>query len=193
MKMISVLSLMVSVTITAASATTPNQPVTSRQEINEAVAKRVFEEILSQGRFEVADEIYAKDFVNHGLHRDYTLEEDQAAARWEKQVAPDLKVTADLMVADEDFVTVVWTARGTNMARIGWLPATGVKFEERGITVWRVVDGKIHDEWTSFDELHILRQAAAQLKWQLMALLAACGILVWLVVRGFRRKPAANI
>ncbi|HUJ96105.1 MAG TPA: ester cyclase [Terriglobales bacterium] len=191
--MISVLSLMVSVTITAASATTPNQPVTSRQEINEAVAKRVFEEILSQGRFEVADEIYAKDFVNHGLHRDYTLEEDQAAARWEKQVAPDLKVTADLMVADEDFVTVVWTARGTNMARIGWLPATGVKFEERGITVWRVVDGKIHDEWTSFDELHILRQAAAQLKWQLMALLAACGILVWLVVRGFRRKPAANI
>jgi len=191
--MISVLSLMVSVTITAASATTPNQPVTSRQEINEAVAKRVFEEILSQGRFEVADEIYAKDFVNHGLHRDYTLEEDQAAARWEKQVAPDLKVTADLMVADEDFVTVVWTARGTNTARIGWLPATGVKFEERGITVWRVVDGKIHDEWTSFDELHILRQAAAQLKWQLMALLAACGILVWLVVRGFRRKPAANI
>ena len=32
---------------------------------NKAVVHRVFTDILSQGKFEVAAEIYAKDFVNH--------------------------------------------------------------------------------------------------------------------------------
>jgi len=154
---------------------------------------RVFEEIFNQGRFEVANEIYAKDFVNHGLHRNFTLQEDQAAARWEKQTAPDLTMSVDLIAAEEDFVTVVWTARGTNTARIGWLPATGVKFEERGVTVWRIVDGKIHDEWTSFDELYIVRQILSQLRWELIALLLASIILLWMLVRLFRRKFTANI
>jgi steroid delta-isomerase-like uncharacterized protein len=173
------------------AATTPSeQPATSPQEINKAVARRVFDEIFNEGKFAVANEIYAKDFVNHGLHRNFNLDEDQAAARWEKQVAPDLKMTVDLMVVQEDFATVVWTARGTNTARIGWLPATGAKFEERGITVWRIIDGKIHDEWTSFDLLHIVRQIAAQLKWQLMALLLFLIIFLWMVVRLFRRKFA---
>jgi len=176
-----------------AATTSTAQPTTSQREINNAVAMRVFEEIFNQGRFEVANEIYAKDFVNHGLHRNFTLQEDQAAARWEKQTAPDLTMSVDLIAAEEDFVTVVWTARGTNTARIGWLPATGVKFEERGVTVWRIVDGKIHDEWTSFDELYIVRQILSQLRWELIALLLASIILLWMLVRLFRRKFTANI
>jgi len=169
-------------------ATTTGQVAVSQQEINKAVARRVFEEILNQGRFEVADEIYAKDFVNHGLHRNANLEVDQAAVRWEKQAAPDMKLTVDLMLADGDFVTAVWAARGTNTVRIGWLPATGARFEVRGITVWRIVDGKIHDEWTSFDQLFIVRQILAQLKWQLTALLLVSIVVVWMAVRFFRRR-----
>jgi steroid delta-isomerase-like uncharacterized protein len=188
------LALFVCATMNAVFAATTNtgQPLTSRQEINKAVARRVFEEIFNQGRFEIADEIYARDFVNHGLHRNFDLAEDQAAARWEKQIAPDLNMTVDLMVADEDFATVVWTARGTNTARIGWLPATGVRFEERGITVWRMVDGKIHEEWTSFDLFQIVEQIATQLKWRLIACLLLLIILVWMIVRLFGRKSARN-
>jgi hypothetical protein len=51
----------------------------SEQDRNKAVARRVFDEIFNQGRFEVADEIYAPDFVNHGLKRNFSLGEDQAA------------------------------------------------------------------------------------------------------------------
>src|SRR5947207_15389698 len=71
---------------------------TSAQEAkNEAIAARVFEEIFNQGKFQVADEIYAPDFVNHGLHRDATLSEDQAAVHAEKKAFPDLKMTVSLM------------------------------------------------------------------------------------------------
>ena len=42
----------------------------SLQEQNKALAKRAFEELLSGGRFELAEQLYAKDFTNHGIHRD---------------------------------------------------------------------------------------------------------------------------
>ena len=159
----------------------------SQQEMNKAVARRVFDEIFNQGKFQVADEIYAKDFVNHGLHRDANLQEDQAAVHWEKQALPDLKMTVDQMVAEGDLVTVVWTIHGTNTAAASTLPATGVKLELRGITVWRIVDGRIREEWTDFDTFRIIRQVVDQLKWQLLGILCAAVLLIWLVGRGLRK------
>ena len=55
------------------------------QEKNKAVARRVFEEIFNQGKFQVAEGIYAPDFVNHGVKSDVGLPEDQAAARGWKE------------------------------------------------------------------------------------------------------------
>jgi steroid delta-isomerase-like uncharacterized protein len=156
---------------------------TSQQARNKAVAARVFEEIFNQGKFQVADEIYASDFVNHGLHRNADLQEDQAAVHAEKKAFPDLKMTVDLMVAEADLVTVVWTFRGTNTAAGYGLPPTGARVELRGITVWRIVDGRIREEWTEFDDLQAASQFVTQLKWQLLGLLAAAVILVWIFCR----------
>jgi len=164
---------------------------TARAEANKALARRVFDEILNQGNFRMADEIYARDFINHGLHRDFSLAEDQAAAHWEKTVVPDLTVTAALITADQDYVTVVWTARGTNTRRSGWFPATGVKVEERGITVWRIADGRIHDEWTSFDIFSLIRQAVAQLKWWLLGAFVLGLFVIWAIARLIRKAWTA--
>ncbi len=180
-------SLLMFVAVSAAFAAGMEPAVASLQDQNKAVARRVFEEIFNQGKFQVADGIYSRDFVNHGLHRDFDLEEDQAAAQWEKRTLPDLMMTVDLMMADGDLVTVVWTARGTNTRRIGSMPATGVRIEERGITVWRIVDGKIREEWTSFDLFPIARQILSQLKWILLALLGTAMILIWMAGRWLRK------
>ncbi|MGB8733819.1 MAG: ester cyclase, partial [Candidatus Sulfotelmatobacter sp.] len=80
-----------------ASAAPPNA-----LEKNKAVARRVFDEIFNQGRFEVADEIYATNFVNHGVHRDAGLKEDQDAARGWKLAFPDLKMTVLKEIAEGD-------------------------------------------------------------------------------------------
>jgi steroid delta-isomerase-like uncharacterized protein len=156
---------------------------TAQQARNKAIAARVFEEIFNQGKFQVADEIYASDFVNHGLHRNFDLQEDQAAVHAEKKAFPDLKMTVDLMVAEADLVTVVWTFRGTNTTAGYGLPATGARIELRGITVWRIVDGKIREEWTSFDELEAARQFVRQLKWPLLGLLVVVVTLIWIFCR----------
>jgi steroid delta-isomerase-like uncharacterized protein len=180
----SLLLFVVLAAVGAAFATDSAPPDgTSQQAKNKAVAARVFDEIFNQGKFQVADEIYASDFVNHGLHRNFDLQEDQAAVHAEKKGFPDLKITVDLMVAEGDLVTVVWTFRGTNTAAGYGLPPTGARIELRGITVWRIVDEKIREEWTSFDDMQAAQQLVSQLKWQLLGLLAAAVILLWIFCR----------
>ena len=130
----------------------------SLQEENKAIARRAFEEILSKGRYELAEELYARDFVNHGLHRDATLQEDQAALRGWHQAFSDIAIVPNKLIAEGDLVTIYWIAHGTNTGTGNGLPATGKKAELAGITIWRIVDGKIKEEWSAFDQLSMMQQ-----------------------------------
>lgn len=126
---------------------------------NKAVAQRVFDEILTGGQFEKAAELYAPDFVNHARSRDASLAEDQAAARGWRQAAPDLIMTTDLILAEGDLVAVLWRASGTNTGEGNGLPATGKQINGKGITVWRIENGKLREEWSEFSMLQLLQQA----------------------------------
>ena len=130
----------------------------SLQEQNKAIAKRAFEEILSGGRYELAEQLYAKDFINHGLHSNANLEEDQAALKGWRQAFPDGVIVPEKLIAEGDLVTIYWTAHGTNTGAGNGLPATGKKAELAGITIWRIVDGKIKEEWSAFDQLSMMQQ-----------------------------------
>ena len=127
-------------------------------EQNKAIAKRAFEELLSRGRFELAEQLYAKDFINHGIHRDISLEEDQTALKGWHQAFPDLSIVPEKLIADGDLVAVYWVARGTNTGTGNGLPATGKKAEQAGITIWRIANGKIKEEWSAFDQLSLMQQ-----------------------------------
>jgi steroid delta-isomerase-like uncharacterized protein len=130
----------------------------SLQEQNKALAKLAFEELLSKGKFELAEQLYAKDFVNHGIHRNASLEEDQAALKGWHQAFPDISIVPEKLIAEGDLVAIYWIARGTNTGTGNGLPATGKKGELAGITIWRIIDGKIKEEWSAFDQLSLMQQ-----------------------------------
>jgi hypothetical protein len=46
----------------------------------------------------------------------------------------------------------------------------------RGITIWRILDGRIREEWSSYSELDRYLQVARHLRWFLMAV-AGAGII----------------
>jgi steroid delta-isomerase-like uncharacterized protein len=130
----------------------------SLQEQNKAIARRAFDEILSHGRFELAEQLYAKDFINHGLHSNASLEEDQTALKGWHQAFSNIAIVPEKLIAEDDLVTIYWIARGTNTGTGNGLPATGKKVELAGITIWRIVDGKIKEEWSAFDQLSMMQQ-----------------------------------
>jgi predicted ester cyclase len=144
--------------VLAILAITPAFGKDLRADENKAVVRRIFADILSQGKFEVAAAIYAKDFVNHGTTKDLGLDESEAVDHGWRAAFPDLEVTVEREIAEGDFVTVLWRGRGTNTGSGNGLNATGKKTEGRGISIFRVMDGRVKEEWTEYSQLLILRQ-----------------------------------
>jgi steroid delta-isomerase-like uncharacterized protein len=128
------------------------------EEKNKAVARIVFEEVLGRGRIEENEKFYSPDFVAHGAKRDSGRAEDREATKGWRQAFPDLTMTVDKIVAEGDLVVVRFIGEGTNTGSGNGLPATGKHLKAAGITIFRIVDGKIKEEWSSFDQMDLLTQ-----------------------------------
>jgi predicted ester cyclase len=204
----SMLALLTSASLASAQSTAAAEPTAapgvtaqSLADQNRAVVLRVFEEIFNQRRPEVAAEIYSPDFRNHGMHSDASLEVDQSWARGELQAFPDLHMTVVKTVAENDLVTILWMFRGTH-ARYGYggLPPTGTYIEFRGMTIFRVVDGRIVEEWTTFDEGSAYSQVLHHLRWWIIGIVCLllvgwfylCQLIFKWLGRSRRPEPAGD-
>lgn len=125
------------------------------RELNKDVTRRVYEEGLNQGRFEVP---YRADFVGHGGRNTFTHADGMAEARGWREAFPDLHITVEKQVAENDLVAVRWTARGTNTGAGNGIPATGKAVQITGTTLFRMDEGKIAEEWTCADSLGLMKQ-----------------------------------
>jgi steroid delta-isomerase-like uncharacterized protein len=112
----------------------------SKQEENKAVSRRVAEEIFNGGKLDLADELYAPDYVLH----DPSLPEDLHGPEGLKQYAamnlgafPDARVTVEDQIAEGDMVATRWRATGTHTSELMGIPPTGRRIEISGITINR--------------------------------------------------------
>ncbi len=134
---------------------------TTTLERNKAVARKVFEDVMSQGRWDVSEQIHAPGFVARAGKRVETRAQDLESARGWRSAIPDLAVTIEQILGEADLVAVRWTARGTNTGTGNGLAATGKRLEIEGTTIFKIVDGRIVEEWNAIDELGLMRQLGA--------------------------------
>jgi steroid delta-isomerase-like uncharacterized protein len=128
------------------------------EERNKAVARTVFEEILGQGKLEKYESLHSPDLVVHGAGRDIGRDEDLKSTKGWRQAFPDLRITIEQIVAEGDLVAVRFIGEGTNTGAANGLPATGKPIRIAGMAILRIVDGKVVEQWPSFDQLDFLRQ-----------------------------------
>ena len=131
---------------------------------NKKAAKRILEEVFSQGKFEVVDELVHDDAVGH----DPALPEPvrgpggvKELVRGYRDAFPDLNLSIDEQVSEGDLVATRWTARGTHRGELFGIPATGKESTVTGITLDRFKDGKIAESHTNWDTLGLLQQIGA--------------------------------
>lgn len=125
---------------------------------NEVAIRTVFDEVLSRGKIDENEHLYAPDFVAHGLSSDSGRAEDRKATLGWRMAAPDIKMIVLRLVADCDMVAAHWEGTGTNTGAGNGLPATGRKIRAQGVTFFKFHDGKISEEWSVFDQYTMLRQ-----------------------------------
>jgi steroid delta-isomerase-like uncharacterized protein len=125
---------------------------------NRATAARVLLERMGQGRFEIDAEIYGPGFVAHGFGRNFTLAEDQASGRALRAAFPDLAVRVERTAAESELVAVHWSATGTNSVAGAMFPGNGRRVTIDGMSFFRFANGRIVEEWSTYDNLSVMRQ-----------------------------------
>ena len=130
-------------------------------EENKAVSRRVAEEVFNGGNVDLADELYAPDYVLH----DPSLPEDLHGPEGIKRYAamtlgafPDIRVAVEDQVAEGDKVVSRWTATGTHTGDLMGIPPTGRRVEISGVTINRFSGGKIAEDWYQSDDLGMMQQ-----------------------------------
>jgi predicted ester cyclase len=132
-------------------------------EANRLIGHRVLLEIWSQGRLELADDLYAPDYVDH-VARGPEPEEVQgpgglkAAVTLFRSAFPDLQYSIDDDMAEGDLVMTRFSARGTHLGPFLGAAPTGKEISYTGIDVNRVAGGRIVESWVQYDALGLLQQ-----------------------------------
>jgi steroid delta-isomerase-like uncharacterized protein len=72
---------------------------------------------------------------------------------------PDVSFSVEDLIAEGHKVVSRYTVRGTHQGETEEFgPPTGRQFEQEGITIHLIEDGKIVEEWNQYDNLSILQQ-----------------------------------
>jgi steroid delta-isomerase-like uncharacterized protein len=74
---------------------------------------------------------------------------------------PDFRVTTHNIIAEGDKVAVRWTVNGTHLGELMGIPPTGRPVMFTGMTIHRLADGKIVENWWAYDALGMIQQITA--------------------------------
>ena len=135
----------------------------SAGDIGKDVARRIADEVWSQGKLDVIDELIAEDFVGtdpvngeiHGRDGFRQLVEMYRTA------FADSNMRVDTIVAEGDLVAAHWTATGTHTGSLMGIAPTGNEVKVSGTEFSKIVDGKIASSTGLFDALGMLQQIGA--------------------------------
>jgi ketosteroid isomerase-like protein len=123
-------------------------------EDNRTVARRVLHDLVSQGRLEVVDQIYAQAFEFRDPTAGQTITAHQGMRDLTRDVrtrTPDIAVVIEEEIAEGDAVVHRWSASGHDAG-------TGKFWTAPGISIYHLQDGRIVSEYVVIDRLSVLRQ-----------------------------------
>ncbi len=130
-------------------------------EANKAVYRRVVEEVVNQGHFDVVDEVFDPGYVDHSAPPGAPggLDGVKAVFGMFRTGFPDVKFTIDTMVAQGDMVATLVHGEGTQTGPFLGAPPSNRHARWQSTGFFRVNDeGKIVEHWGVPDLLSLLTQ-----------------------------------
>ena len=135
------------------------------EEQNKEVVKRYWNGKWNERRPEILDELMTPDVVYHGTSMEmHGVEEYKQVYNMYRSALHDTQITIEELIAEGDKVMTRLTTRGVHKGELAGIPPTGNEFTGSQFTVFRLVNGKIAEEWEIFDELGMMMQLGMELK-----------------------------
>jgi len=125
----------------------------------EALVCETEEAAWNRGDLDVVDEAYAADFVLHTPMGDRDRAGTKEMIRQVRSGTSDFELRLDEVFAAGDRVVMRYTMGGTNTGPSFLTEEpTGESWTGTGISIYRVEDGAVAEQWDSFDYLGVMRQ-----------------------------------
>jgi steroid delta-isomerase-like uncharacterized protein len=134
-------------------------------EDNKALVRRFYEEGVHNPA--LFDELLASTYVLHfpGSPPIAGIEQAKQLMTAYASAFPDLQLTTEDMVAEGDKVAIRNTWRGTHHGAFQGLPPTGKHVTFSGSDFFRIVGGKIAEQWADLDSLGLMQQLGVFPSW----------------------------
>jgi len=123
-------------------------------EANKALIRRLFEEGFHSGKLIVVDEVFHPNFVDRS-----TPEQPPGTEGVKDYISmvrtgfPDISITIEDLVAEEEKVVVRTTWRGTHLGEYEGIAPTSKQVTRSMIQIFHVKDGKLLEEWSEGESL----------------------------------------
>ena len=128
-----------------------------------AVVRRNTEEVQSHGNFEVFDELFADNFIDHTPQPNMTA--DKAGVRklygYIREAFPDFHAKIHWQLSDGDRVVTYKTYYGTHEGHFLGVDPTHRKIHFETVDVMRVQRGQITDHWGVGNLFSLMQQLGA--------------------------------
>jgi predicted ester cyclase len=129
-------------------------------EANKNVYRRMVEEVVNKGNFDVIPELFHEQYVDHASPPGTPpgIAGVEPIFRMFRTGFPDVKFTIDHMIGEGDYVATLVHGEGTQTGQFIEFPPSGKHAVWRSVGFFRIQDGKIAEHWGIPDLLGLLIQ-----------------------------------
>jgi steroid delta-isomerase-like uncharacterized protein len=127
---------------------------------NKAIYQQYIQQVFNQGQLEMLDQLLAPSYVYHEAPPEILpgAEGIKQVVSMFRTAFPDLEITIEDQIAEDDKVCSRATTRGTHQSKIFGIPATGKAVAMTGLTLVRIVEGRIVESWVKNDVMGLMSQ-----------------------------------
>jgi len=142
----------------------------NKEQKNKQLVQTAIEEIWNGGNVKVAERLTHPDYIAHmpGGQEIHGIEGVKEAIKNFRTAFPDVRLKIVSQVADGDEVVTVTTFEGTHSGALETiegqpdLAASGQHVSGvMGVSRMRIIDGKVVEEWVTYDEATAMQQIGA--------------------------------
>jgi steroid delta-isomerase-like uncharacterized protein len=127
-----------------------------QEQLNHDLLLRALSHQGHEAASEAIDTYYAAGFVRHGDKADYSRDQLREGIARLYRGFPDLERTHSDVIVQGDRAAYRWEARGTHLGDYLGVRATRRRVHARGIVMCRFADGRIAEEWASWNKAGLL-------------------------------------
>jgi steroid delta-isomerase-like uncharacterized protein len=127
-------------------------------EANKGIVRRYLEQVWNGGQRDLMQEFIAENVVHHGIAQAPGLEGMKAGYDFSLNAFPDLQLTIDDEIAEDDKVVIRWTLKATHQGELMGIPGTGRKVTQSGVSIFRLANAKVVELWFLADNMSLMQQ-----------------------------------